>query len=92
MISAVVKGQTLEGYSRTLEFVQELIQSAPGFIAQCAHPVAEGWQVFELWESKAMADQFFRTYIVPNLPQGVHPKRTYQELHNVLTTQRLVMS
>jgi hypothetical protein len=42
--------------------------------------------VAEIWKTKADADAFFAKYVVPNLPAGIHPKRTYQELHSFVTT------
>lgn len=84
LISSKVKGQTLEGYEGVLSVVKDLIIEAPGFILQCAHPTDDGWAVMEIWESRKDADQWFAKYVVPHLPPGIHPKRVYQELHNVL--------
>jgi hypothetical protein len=84
LISSKVKGQTLEGYEGVLSVVKDLIKQAPGFILQCAHPTDDGWAVMEIWESRKDADQWFATFVVPHLPPGIHPKRSYQELHNVI--------
>lgn len=85
LIKTKVNGQTTEGYDSVLAAVKESIQQAPGFIMHCAHPADEAWDVYEVWESKKQADQWFGAVIVPNLPRGIHPKRSYQELHNVIT-------
>lgn len=85
LISGKVKGQTLEGYESVLTVVADSIKQAPGFIMHCAHPVEDGWIVTEVWDSKMQADQWFAKTVVPNLPTGIHPKRSYQELHVVLT-------
>lgn len=84
LISTIVKGQTKEGYDSVLAAVREPIKAAPGFIFHGAHPSEDCWRVYEIWESKAAADQWFAKYIVPNLPAGVHPKRSYQELYSSL--------
>lgn len=84
LITAHVKGQTTEGYDAVLNAVKEEIEKAPGFILHFAHPAEGEWTVYELWESKKDADQWFAKYIIPNLPAGVHPKRTYTELHSLL--------
>ena len=39
----------------------------------------------EVWQSKLESDQWFAKYVVPNLPPGIHPKRSYQELHSIVT-------
>jgi hypothetical protein len=85
LISSKVAGQTREGYDGVLMAVRDIIKEAPGFIMQCAHPVEDGWNVTEVWNSKQEADQWFANYVVPNIPAGVHPKRSYQELYNVIT-------
>jgi hypothetical protein len=85
LISTKVKGQTQEGYDGVLVAVREAIKAAPGFIMHCAHPAEGEWHVYEVWQSKAAADEWFRKYVVPNLPKGIHPKRSYQELHSMVT-------
>jgi len=84
-ISTKVKNQTPEGYDSVLSAVRELIKAAPGFIMHCAHPDDGEWKVYEVWQSKEQADQWFGKYVLPNLPPGIHPKRSYQELHAVVT-------
>jgi hypothetical protein len=85
LVSSKVAGQTKEGYDGVLIAVRDIIKEAPGFIMQCAYPAEDGWHVREIWESKQHADQWFAKYVVPNIPAGVHPKRSYQELYNVIT-------
>lgn len=84
LISSKVKGQTREGYDAVLSAVREPLKAAPGFIFHCAHPEEDGWRITEVWQSKTEADQWFAKYVVPNLPQGMHPKRSYQELHSAI--------
>jgi heme-degrading monooxygenase HmoA len=84
-VTAHVKGQTKEGYDAVLNGLSALIRKAPGFILHTSYAYDEGWVVEEIWETKADADAFFSTYVVPNLPAGIHPKRTYQELHSIVT-------
>jgi hypothetical protein len=91
LISTKVKGQTEEGYDSVLIAVREAIKQAPGFILHCAHPGEGEWLVYEVWESKAQADLWFGTYVVPNLPEGIHPKRSYQELHSMVTPNEVVV-
>jgi len=84
LITAEVKGQTQQGYDGMLGFLSEAIKKAPGFVLHTAHPVEGGWRIVEVWESKGDADQFFAKNIAPNLPPGIRPKRSVQELHSVL--------
>ena len=85
LISTKVKGQTQEGYDGVLLAVREAIKAAPGFILHCAHPSEGEWLLYEVWESREKADKWFVQYVVPNLPKGLHPKRSYQELHSLVT-------
>jgi hypothetical protein len=85
LISSKVAGQTHEGYDSVLVAVRESIKKAPGFIMQCAYPGDDGWDVTEVWNSKREADNWFAKTVVPHLPPGIHPKRSYKELYNVIT-------
>ena len=84
LITAVVPGQTQEGYDQTMAALKPLLAEATGFIAHGAGASPEGWRIFEIWESQQAATEFFAKYIRPNLPPGVTPKRTYLELHNLV--------
>ncbi len=85
LLTTKIKGQTAEGYDQVSVFLHEIIRKSPGFILHCAYSSEEGWGIIEVWNSKAEADQFFAKYVVPNLPKGIIPKRSYQELHSVVT-------
>jgi quinol monooxygenase YgiN len=84
LISTKVKDQTTEGYDGVLSAVRESIMQAPGFVMHCAHPDDGEWKVYEVWTSKSAADKWFAQNVVPHLPKGIHPKRSYQELHSLL--------
>ena len=85
LLTTVIKGQTAEGYDQLSPFLHEVVRKAPGFLLHCAYSSEEGWGVLEVWNSKGEADQFFSTYVAPNLPKGIVPKRSYKELHSVIT-------
>lgn len=84
LVTAEVPGQTQEGYDGMLAALAEPLRQAKGFIAHGAGAGPEGWRVFEVWESQEDANQFFAKYVHPNLPEGVKPKRSYLELHNLI--------
>ena len=85
LISTKVKGQTQEGYDSVLSAVREPIKQAEGFIMHFAHPAEGQWDVYEVWQSRTAADKWFAKYVVPNLPAGIHPKRSYHQLHSLVT-------
>ena len=87
-IMALVPGQTKEGYDQVMSALRPLLDRADGFIAHGAGMSPEGWRVFEVWESRQQATDFFATYIHPNLPPGITPQRTYLELHNLMVGGR----
>jgi hypothetical protein len=86
LITAEVPGQTKEGYEGMLAVLSPILKTAKGFIAHGAGPSGDGWRSFELWESQEDATQFFATYIHPNLPDGVRPRRSILELHSLIKT------
>jgi quinol monooxygenase YgiN len=89
LISTIVERQTREGYDSVLQSVVQQVKQAPGFIAHCAYPMQDqdAWSVMEIWESKQLADQFFGKHVVPNLPEGLHPKRKYHQLYSMVTRE-----
>ncbi|MBC8163971.1 MAG: hypothetical protein H7Z42_22405 [Roseiflexaceae bacterium] len=87
LIIGEVKGQTQAGYDGTMAAVGEILKQAPGHILHMSHATEDGWRVIEVWQSKAEATQWFATYVAPNLPPGVRPRRTFYTLHNLLTSE-----
>ena len=85
LVTAEVQGQTQLGYDEMLVALSDILKSAPGFVLHTAHPTDDGWCVTEIWNSKAEANQFFAKVVAPNLPPGIHPKRSVQELHSLVT-------
>lgn len=84
LVTTRVKGQTAQGYDHVSTILHDLVRRSPGFVLHCAYQ-DEDWTVMEVWNSKAEADQFFARHVAPNLPKGIVPKRSYQELHAVVT-------
>jgi hypothetical protein len=84
LVTAEVAGQTQQGYDGMLQFLAGSIKAAPGFVLHSAHPVDGGWRILEVWETKEAANQFFAKHVAPNLPPGIRPKRTVQELHSLV--------
>ena len=84
LITAIVEGQTREGYDQAMLALRPLLERAKGFVAHGAGMSLEGWRVFEIWESQQEATDFFAKYIRPMLPPGMKPKRMYLDLHNLM--------
>ena len=84
LVTAEVAGQTQQGYDGMLQFLAESIKAAPGFVLHSALRVEGGWRFVEVWETKEAANQFFAKHVAPNLPPGIRPKRTVQELHSLV--------
>jgi quinol monooxygenase YgiN len=84
MVIAEVQGQTEPGYDGMLELLGGSLRQAEGFVLHTAHAVEGGWRIIEVWQSKDAANGFFAKKVAPNLPPGIHPKRSVQELHSLL--------
>lgn len=85
LVIAEVKGQTQQGYDGVRAALLDVMKSAPGFILHAGHATADGWRIIEVWETKEDSSRFYAKNVAPNLPPGIHPKRTVQELHGLLT-------
>jgi hypothetical protein len=81
MMISDIAGQTAAGYDGLLGMVRDHFKSAPGFVAHSGHPTATGWRVVEIWESREDAGRFFAAHVAPYLPEGIHPKLTFEPLH-----------
>lgn len=88
LVSAEVPGQTREGYETTVEALASGLKEAPGFVLHMSAPSDDGWTVIEVWESKKEANDWFAHNVAPALPPGITPRRTFTELHTVITGQR----
>jgi hypothetical protein len=86
LITSEVKGQTQQGYEGMRSMLAGALKEAPGFLLHTAHPVDGGWRIIEVWESKDQASQFFAKQVAPNLPSGIRPKLSVQDLHGVVTS------
>jgi hypothetical protein len=84
LVTAEVPNQTAEGYDAVRTALEGVMRAAPGFILHTAHPTGGGWRVLEIWDSAKAANDFFAKYVHPNLPPGVKPRRSFQELHGVI--------
>lgn len=84
LMTSEVAGQTLEGYDGLFHAVSPALKQAQGFVMHLSHPVDGGWRVIEIWNSREDAARFFASTIAPNLPEGIHPKLTFEPLHDVL--------
>ena len=84
LVTAEVAGQTTQGYDSMLSVLEAALKAAPGFILHTAFPVEGGWRVVEMWDSKREADEWYAKNVAPNLPPGIRPKRSVQELHSLV--------
>jgi hypothetical protein len=64
LITAVVPGQTQEGYDAAMRTLRPLLEQANGFIGHGAGMSPEGWRVFEIWETQQQAVEFFAVLTV----------------------------
>jgi hypothetical protein len=87
LIIAEVPGQTQEGYEGMIAALGPILKQAPGHLLHMSHPTKDGWRVIEAWESKADASAWFATYVAPNLPPGVRPKRTFHAVHTIISSE-----
>lgn len=84
-VTSESQGLTHEVYFHMLGLLADGLKQAPGFVLHTAHPVEGGWRIIEVWSSKEDANRFFAKSVAPNLPQGIRPKRSVQELKSLLT-------
>jgi hypothetical protein len=84
MVTAEVPGQTQQGYDGMRAMLEGALRQARGLVLHTSHPIDGGWRVIEIWESSQDANDFFARAVHPNLPPGIKPRRTFQELHHLI--------
>lgn len=91
LVTAEVKGQTQEGFDGILGALEHALKEAPGFILVTGFPVEASWRTLEVWETSRDANRFYAKFVHPNLPPGLKPKRTFQNLHSLVTVRGLLV-
>jgi hypothetical protein len=90
IVIAEVRGQTEAGYDGMLSVLADLVRRADGFVLHSAYRGEDdSWRVVEVWQTKQQANQFFAKHVSPNLPPGLHPKRTLHEAHSLVLAANL---
>ena len=84
MVTAEVPGQTQQGYDGMRAMLEGPLKQARGLVLHTAYAVDSGWRIVEIWESTKDANDFFAKAVHPNLPPGIKPRRTFQELHSLI--------
>jgi hypothetical protein len=83
LMTAEVPGMTQEAYEEMLE-LDPVLRSSPGFVCHAGGSTAGGWRITEVWKSREDFERFFEEYVKPNLPPGIEPTVTFQDLHTVI--------
>ena len=83
MVTTRIPGLPGEAYDQIASQLDGALRNAPGFIAHAATVDPDGITVTELWEAEANWQQFFDTYVKPNLPAGV-PTPSVTNLRNTI--------
>ena len=71
-------------YDQMVPGLHPLLKKQPGFIVHVAYPIAGGFAVDEVWESKALHDAWYNEFVKPNLPDPDAMSTEYIEIHAVL--------
>jgi len=81
MVTTEILRQTQIGYDALFAKIEAELKRAPGFLVHYSHRLADGWRHVEVWETNETANTFFENNILPLLPAGRKPLRTFQDLH-----------
>lgn len=80
LLMSDIAGQTFASDCGRFTTVSLALQRAEGVVRHVFHRL-EGARVIETWESREDLARFFATNIVPNLPEGIRPKLTFQPVY-----------
>lgn len=85
LVTADVRGQTQEGFDGMIGALRDTLENAPGFILVTGYPADGSWRTLEVWDSVEAATAFYATFVHPNLPPGLKPKRTFHPLQTLVS-------
>jgi heme-degrading monooxygenase HmoA len=76
---------TAELYDGMAAAMSDQLRNSAGFIAHYSQPIEGGFEVVELWESRAEFDAWYNGTVMPAVAQaGINPETTVTEVHNVI--------
>jgi hypothetical protein len=84
LMTAEVPGMTQEMVDGMTAQLEDKQKAQPGFVVHANCPIEGGWGVTEVWEAQENWDAWYEQTIKPNLPEGIEPRITTRELHNVV--------
>jgi heme-degrading monooxygenase HmoA len=79
-------GVSQEDYDSMMPQVEPRLRAARGFIAHLSEQKADGWQVFEVWESQEALNAWLREEIAPAMSKagGSMPAVQTHPIHYLL--------
>ena len=88
LMRAQAPGLTKEAYEAVAgEAFMKALRNFGGFVGlHAAGPTADGWQVFEIWESAARHQAWIEQVIAPQMPPGADDSMSveYFDLHTAI--------
>jgi hypothetical protein len=81
LVKMTAPGMDLGLYDQMSEHLEPLMQQYSGWVMHTAYPVANGFCVEEIWDSRGQFEAWFNENVKPNLPAEIQPEVI--ELHAV---------
>lgn len=85
LMTARIPGATQELMDGVTAQLGDALRNSPGFVFHVNGPIEDGWQVVEVWDSRADFEEWFENNVKPAFPDGVPlPSLSFHETHAVI--------
>ena len=84
-MSADVAGMDQAMYEGMMSQFRPAIIASDGFILHLGQAIDGGWRVTEVWDSRGAWQNWYEGTVKPNLPPGIEPTISLQDVHTVVT-------
>jgi quinol monooxygenase YgiN len=82
LVRMTAAGMDEATYDQVSAHLESAMKQQPGFIMHVAYPTPDGFDVTEVWESRAQFDTWFNENVKPNVPAEIQPQ--VADLHAVV--------
>jgi hypothetical protein len=85
IMTADVSGMDQAMYEGMMSQFRPAILASNGFIMHLGHAIDGGWRVTEVWESRSAWHNWYDGTVKPNLPPGMEPAISVEDVHEIVT-------
>jgi hypothetical protein len=84
LATAEAAGMTQEMFAELASKLSGDLRNAPGLVFHTSGPIASGWKVTEVWQSREDCESWYDNKVKPALHPGVELALTFEDVFRVV--------